>query len=219
ALLLWASLGWRSLLEHVRAVARAPDLAEARAQVAQIVGRRVETLDAAGVRRAALESLAENASDAVVAPLFWAGLLGPCGAAAFRMANTLDAMWGHRNERYRAFGFAAARVDDVLCWFPARATAALYFLAAGTAPSWPALATQAARHPSPNAGWPEAALAHVLRVRLGGPVKRAHGCEARGWLGPPEAPDPAPGAIDGGLRLTQRALVLAAVIGGLTWRW
>jgi adenosylcobinamide-phosphate synthase len=171
----------RSLHDHVAAVARplaAGDLAAARAAVAMIVGRDPERLDAAGVARAALESLAENASDGVVAPLFWGVIFGLPGIAAYKALNTLDSMIGHHSERYEHFGRAAARLDDVANWLPARLTAGLMALASPRPRAALAVVRRDARHHrSPNAGWPEAAMAGALGVRLSGP--RSYGDSLR----------------------------------------
>lgn len=172
--LLWASIGWRSLFEHVRLVLDARTEKEARSSISNIVSRDTAGMSQSDARRAALESLAENASDAVVAPLFWFLLLGPLGAVAYRMVNTLDAMWGYRNQRYESFGCCAARVDDAINWIPARITA-LLILWAGDRTSWKDVRQQAETHASPNAGWPEVALAYAADVKLGGPVIR-EGC-------------------------------------------
>ncbi|RME34804.1 MAG: cobalamin biosynthesis protein, partial [Deltaproteobacteria bacterium] len=161
-------------------------------------------------RKAALESLAENASDAVVAPLVWFVLLGAPGAAFYRMVNTLDAMWGYRNGRYRHFGWWAARVDDAMNWLPARVTAVLFAIV-GRTPDWRALARQAGSHASPNAGWPEAALAFAANVRLGGPVMRGGRIEPRPAYGPGEARDSEQAAAEA-VRLVRRMLVLGAVL-------
>ena len=206
---IWISIGWASLLDHVRRVAEASDLAEARARVALIVGRDTDAMDETQVRAAALESLAENASDAVVAPLFWTALLGPVAAIAYRCVNTLDAMWGHRSDRYARFGWAAARLDDALNWIPARLTGALLLLLARRRPSagWQ---EQLRAHPSPNAGWPEVALAEALDVRLGGPVRRSGVTEGRPWMGPEAAAPPQAASLQAGLRLVHGALLAAA---------
>ena len=174
----------RSLDAHVRAVADGLErggLAAGRSAVARIVGRNVEALDEAGVARAALESLAENFSDGVVAPLLWITLGGLAGGALYKAINTADSMIGHKNERYLAFGWAAARLDDLVN-LPASRLAALWLLAAacltsGARPSaaWRAIRRDAGRHRSPNAGWPEAAMAGALGLRLAGP--RAYGDE------------------------------------------
>lgn len=168
----------RSLAVHVRRVADALEaggLAGGRAAVSQIVGRDPEALDTAGVARAAVESLAENFSDGVVAPVFWMAAGGLPGAAAYKAVNTADSMIGHRNARYLAFGWAAARLDDLVNLPASRLTAGLLVLAAAVVPG--ASASDAARavwrdarrHRSPNAGWAEAAMAGALGFALAGP--------------------------------------------------
>ncbi|MGD9658701.1 MAG: adenosylcobinamide-phosphate synthase CbiB [Methylocystis sp.] len=174
-------LAQRSLHAHVAAVAEAltASLEDGRAAVAKIVGRDVSALDAAGVARAAIESLAENFSDGVVAPALWLAVFGLPGGLAYKAVNTADSMIGHRSARYLAFGWAAARCDDLMNYLPSRAAAGL--LAAGAlmlSGASPALALAAARrdapkHVSPNAGWPESAAAGALGLELGGP--RAYG--------------------------------------------
>jgi len=174
----------RSLDAHVRAVAEAlanEGLAGGRRAVSMIVGRNPETLDEAGVARAAIESLAENFSDGVVAPLLWIAIGGLTGGALYKAINTADSMIGHKNERYRAFGWAAARLDDLVN-LPASRLAALWLiLAAAALPgasakgALGAVRRDAGRHRSPNAGWPEAAMAGALGLRLAGP--RVYGDE------------------------------------------
>ena len=166
-------LAWRMLQGEVLAVeaALASSLAAGRAQLARLVSRDVSALSASEVRESAIESLAENLNDSVVAPVFWFALFGLPGAALYRFANTADAMWGYRGERggrdWTWAGKWAARADDVLSWVPARITALLLALTAGR---WPCgLMTQARRTPSPNSGWPMAAMALLLGVRLGKP--------------------------------------------------
>lgn len=168
----------KSLEAHVAAVAEALEtdgLEAGRAAVSRIVGRDPEALDEAGVARAAIESLAENFSDGVVAPAFWLGLLGLPGAAAYKAVNTADSMIGHLTERHRDFGWASARFDDLVNWPAARLTALLVVAAAwfgnGTSPggAWAAVRRDARRHRSPNAGWPEAAFAGALGLSLAGP--------------------------------------------------
>ena len=174
AVLASSLLAQRSLYEHVKAVADALDaqgIAGGRATVAMIVGRDPAALDEAGVARAAIESLAENFSDGVVAPLFWLVVAGLPGAAAYKAANTADSMIGHRSARYEDFGKAAARFDDLVN-LPASRLAALWLaLAAGPRASGALLAVRrdARRHRSPNAGWPEAAMAGALGLKLAGP--------------------------------------------------
>ena len=170
-------LAQRSLHDHVRAVADAMEregLEAGRAAVSMIVGRNPDHLDEAGVARAAIESLAENFSDGVVAPAFWMAVGGLPGAAFYKAANTADSMIGHRTPRYAAFGWAAARLDDAIN-LPASRLSALFLVmaaaVAGASPSAAAAAVwrDARRHRSPNAGWPEAAMAGALGLQLAGP--------------------------------------------------
>ena len=185
-------LAQRSLHTHVAAVAEGLEregLAGGRAAVAKIVGRDPERLDQAGVARAAIESLAENFSDGVVAPAFYCGLFGLPGIAMYKAANTADSMIGHKSERYRAFGWAAARFDDLINLPASRLTSLLVASAALILPDCNAgAALQAVRrdaqqHRSPNAGFPEAAFAGALGLRLAGP--RRYGSEgvADAWMG------------------------------------
>ncbi|RMH50456.1 MAG: cobalamin biosynthesis protein CobD [Zetaproteobacteria bacterium] len=211
ALLLWISLGWRSLFTHVRAVLDADTLPTARRAAAKIVSRDTGRMGMVDARRAALESLAENASDAVVAPLFWFVLAGGSGAWLYRLVNTLDAMWGYRNGRYRRFGRWAARVDDAVNWLPARLTAWLMLLP-GRLSRWPLVRAQAATHPSPNAGWPEAALACAADLRLGGPVWRGGDVEERPWYGGRRAREPQGAAAAEGICVVRRSLGFAALL-------
>jgi len=174
-------LAQRSLHAHVAAVARGLSISidDGRRAVSMIVGRDVSRLDAAGVARAAIESLAENFSDGIVAPALFLALFGLPGALVYKAVNTADSMIGHRSERHLAFGWAAARCDDLLNLIPARFAAALIAAAACALPdASPKAALAAARrdapkHASPNAGWPEAAMAGALGLALGGP--RAYG--------------------------------------------
>ena len=171
-------LAWRMLHTEVQAVEQAlqQSLAAGRERLSWLVSRDVSALSEAGVRESAIESLAENLHDSVVAPLFWFALLGLPGAALYRFANTADAMWGYRGvyrgQRWEWAGKWAARVDDVMSWLPARLTAALLFLAAGGRGLRlvGALRQEAVKTPSPNSGWPMAAMALVLGVRLGKPL-------------------------------------------------
>jgi adenosylcobinamide-phosphate synthase len=176
--LLAASLpAQRSLGVHVSAVADGLDvsLEEGRRAVAKIVGRNPDVLDEAGVARAAIESLAENFSDGVVAPILWIALGGPVGGALYKAINTADSMIGHRDERHKAFGWGAARLDDIVN-LPASRLAALWLILAAAVTSGAsardaarAVWRDAARHRSPNAGWPEAAMAGALGLKLAGP--------------------------------------------------
>ena len=171
-------LAWRMLRTEVQAVEQAlqQSLAAGRERLSWLVSRDVSALSEAGVRESANESLAENLNDSVVAPLFWFALLGLPGAALYRFANTADAMWGYRGvyrgQRWEWAGKWAARVDDVMSWLPARLTAALLLLAAGGRGLQlaGALRSEAVKTPSPNSGWPMAAMALVLGVRLRKPL-------------------------------------------------
>lgn len=173
AIMATAGLAQRSLWDHVSAVL-APlergDLPAARAAVSWIVGRDTQDLDEAGVTAAALESLAESFNDGVVAPALWLALGGLPGLCAYKAVNTADSMIGHMEPRWRSFGWAAARTDDVLNLIPARAAGALLVIAGGGGGAWKTMVRDAGKHASPNAGWPEAAMAGVLGVRLGGPA-------------------------------------------------
>jgi adenosylcobinamide-phosphate synthase len=178
AILASSLLAQRSLASHVKAVADALDrggLAAGRSAVSQIVGRDPERLDEAGVSRAAIESLAENFSDGVVAPAFWLAVGGLAGGVGYKAANTADSMIGHRTPRHEAFGWAAARFDDLLNLVPARlsglllAVAALFVKKARPGQSVLTMLRDGGKHRSPNAGWPEAAMAGALGIRLSGP--------------------------------------------------
>jgi adenosylcobinamide-phosphate synthase len=175
-------LAQRSLHDHVECVAAALEregLAAGRKAVSQIVGRDTQGLDEAAVARAAIESLAENFSDGVVAPAVWLAIGGVAGAAVYKAVNTADSMIGHRTRRHEAFGWAAARLDDLVNLPASRLSALLFIAAAATtsrasaAQAWRAVARDAFRHRSPNAGYPEAAMAGALDLALAGP--RAYG--------------------------------------------
>ncbi|MBQ8655459.1 MAG: cobalamin biosynthesis protein CobD [Prevotella sp.] len=172
-LLIFQCLAGTSLIREVRAVFRAVDrsLDEGRRQVARIVGRDTSELTAQEVRTAALETLAENLSDGVIAPLFWLMIAGVPGMLAYKMVNTLDSMVGYRTERYLYFGRCAARMDDVANYLPARLTAFLMWCVAWgrKRPSLAAIFCEGHHHASPNSGYPEAALALTLNCRFGGP--------------------------------------------------
>ena len=182
----------RSLFEHVADVARAladGGLAAGRDAVRHIVGRDATSLDMHGVARAAIESLAENFSDGVVAPVFWYLVLGLPGLFAYKMANTLDSMVGHRTPHYRAFGWAAARFDDLANLVPARisglliAAAALFARGGRPARALAIMLRDGSKHRSPNAGWPEGAMAGALGLALAGPRRYADGVVADPWVG------------------------------------
>jgi adenosylcobinamide-phosphate synthase len=221
----------RSLAGHVSAVADGLDasLDEGRRAVAKIVGRNPDVLDEAGVARAAIESLAENFSDGVVAPILWIAVGGLAGGALYKAINTADSMIGHKDERYKAFGWAAARLDDLVN-LPASRLAALWLvLAAAVTPG--ASARDAARavrrdashHRSPNAGWPEAAMAGALGLKLAGPRVYGETLVDDAFMGQARR-DAGAADIRQGLRLYKRACALQAValavaagVWGLRW--
>lgn len=224
----FAVRGLREAATDVLVALRRGDLPLARARLAEIVGRDTEALPADEIARGAIETVAENASDAVVAPLLYAALGGAPLCLAYKAVNTLDSMFGHRDARYLHFGWAAARLDDLANLVPARLTALLLAAAAAlSGHDWrAALRTawrDAPKHPSPNAGWPEAAMAGALGVRLGGvnhyagvPAPRAHLGEARREL----APDRVAAAIAlmcGAAHLAAAAFALAAAAGLARW--
>ncbi|XOB98887.1 adenosylcobinamide-phosphate synthase CbiB [Deinococcota bacterium DY0809b] len=202
-LLLWPAFSLRMLTAEVAAVEAAlgRDLDEARRRLARLVSRDTRGLDAAGVRMAALETLAENLSDSLLAPLFYFVLFGLPGAWLYRYANTADAVWGYRTPRYRRWGRPAARADDALNWIPARLTALL--LVPGRLA---ALRREAGRTPSPNAGWPMGALALALGVRL----------EKRGvYVLNPSGRAPEPADLHRALARVRRAAALAYALAAL----
>jgi len=212
-LLLYLAIGGSSLMEHGRAVAAAlaaGDLSLARERVGWIVSRETGELDEAGVSRAAVESVLENGNDALFGAIFWFVLLGAPGVVLFRLSNTLDAMWGYRNERYHAFGWCAARLDDLLGWLPARLTALSYLLMGDTPRGWHCWRTQAKRSDSPNAGVVMASGAGALRLQLGGPAVYHGVRQEKPVLG---EGDTARGQdIERAIRLVQRALLLWLVV-------
>ncbi|WP_315548258.1 adenosylcobinamide-phosphate synthase CbiB [Prevotella koreensis] len=170
AILIFYCLAGTTLSKEVRMVFEAADrsLDDGRRQVGRIVGRDTSELTDQEVRKAALETLAENLSDGVIAPLFWLLLLGVPGMMTYKMINTLDSMIGYRTERYRQFGTVAARIDDVANYIPARLTAMLMIIVAGKPRLWRFVCRYGSQHASPNSGWPEAALAGILHCRFGG---------------------------------------------------
>ncbi|MEM1431086.1 MAG: adenosylcobinamide-phosphate synthase CbiB [Pseudomonadota bacterium] len=217
--LAWPFVAIRSMYSHVAAVARpltAQDLPEARKAVAMIVGRDPARLDADGVARAALESLAENTSDGIWAPLFWGALAGLPGIAAYKAINTLDSMIGHRTTRHADFGTAAARLDDLVNLVPARLTGLLFLVCSYRwRAAWRTMRRDAPRHRSPNAGWPEGAMAGALGVRLSGPRVYQDRIADEPWLNA-GAPDPTPRSLRQGLRLYLRTMCLCvAILAGL----
>ncbi|MCI0468367.1 MAG: adenosylcobinamide-phosphate synthase CbiB [Beijerinckiaceae bacterium] len=216
ALIASSLIAQQSLDTHVRAVAIAlgKGMHEGRDAVATIVGRDVAGLDAAGVARAAIESLAESFCDGVAAPVFWLAIGGLPGGVCYKAINTADSMIGHRMKRYAAFGFAAAKLDDIVNFFPARLAAmwiviaAFFTRGASAKESWRIMRRDSRGHPSPNAGWPEAAFAGALGVRLGGP--RSYGGVNLGdvWIG---------SGNDASANDIRRALVLYRHACGVHW--
>ncbi len=233
AVLLALPLGWlwlglamstllaqKSLVDHVEAVAVGLErnVEAGRFAVARIVGRDTAALDGPAIGRAATESLAENLSDGVIAPLFWALVLGLPGILAYKIVNTADSMIGHRTRRHLHFGRAAARLDDALNWLPARLTAALVIVAAACSgrarEAWRVARRDGRLHRSPNAGWPEAAMAGALDLRLSGPRIYGGRPADEPWVGD-GSPAIGPKELRLALRLADRVwrLAFVAVLG------
>lgn len=216
-------LAQRSLHDHVAAVLAAlerDDLPAAREAVGRIVGRDTAALDASGVAAAALESLAESFNDGVVAPALWLAAGGLPGLFAYKAVNTADSLIGHREPRWRSFGWASARTDDVMNLAPARLAGALIAAAGGK--GWRVMLRDAGKHASPNAGWPEAAMAGALGVELGGPVSYEGVVTDRPTFGAGPRPDARD--LKRGLAIYHRACGLlwlgmaALAVKGPTWR-
>ena len=208
-LLLYFAIGWKSLGIHAKRVQNAllaDNLPDARHQVSMLVSRDTTQLDQNEVAKATIESVLENGNDAVFSTLFWFALAGAPGAIAYRLVNTLDAMWGYRNARYRNFGWAAARFDDALNYIPARLTALGYAIAGQRQSAFKCWRTQGANWKSPNAGPVIAAGAGSLGVSLGGAAWYHGKLEQRPILG--EGRDPNANDIDRAILLIQRAIVL-----------
>ncbi|WP_174275374.1 adenosylcobinamide-phosphate synthase CbiB [Sphingomonas bacterium] len=217
ALLAAPALAQRSLHDHVAPVAEALDAADlprARSAVGRIVGRDTDALDEAGVARAAIESLAESFCDGVVAPAFWLLSCGLPGIWAYKAINTADSLIGHREPRWRAFGWAAARTDDLLNLLPARLSGVLLCVVGG---GWRTMWRDARNHASPNAGWPEAAMAGTLGLRLAGPIAYDGVLLAKPSIGDGRRTASA-ADIRRALALYRRAcLLLWAIAGGIAW--
>ena len=212
-------LAQKSLADHVLAVARGLEvsLADGRLAVSMIVGRDPEVLDAAAVARAAIESAAENFSDGFVAPLFWFALLGLPGIVGYKIINTADSMVGHRTARYAAFGWASARLDDLVNLLPARLAGAAiagaaFLLRHDGRQALRAMARDAGHHRSPNAGWPEAAMAGALGLALAGP--RRYGAEIveDGWMNDGGRAAATASDIRAAVRLMRGAAALAVLL-------
>ncbi|MGC0415072.1 cobalamin biosynthesis protein [Embleya sp. AB8] len=214
----WAVLGGTTLRREARTIAAplvAGDLAAARAALPRLVGRDPARLDDKGIARAVVESVAENTSDAVVAPLFWGAVAGIPGLLAYRAINTLDAMVGHHTPRHENFGWASARLDDAANWLPARLTGLLTVAAAPVvggdpARTWAVLRRDGGSHPSPNAGRCEASAAGALDITLGGRNVYAGRTEYRPHLG--DGPPPGPTDIARANRLSAGVALTAAAL-------
>ena len=209
-------LAQRSLADHVSAVANALRLStgDGRLSVAMIVGRDTSAMDDPAIARAAIESAAENLSDGVIAPAFWFLLAGLPGLLLYKLTNTADSMIGYRTPRHEEFGWAAARFDDLINFIPARLTALLIAAPYGLLGQWPAIRADAALHRSPNAGWPEAAMARALGVALSGP--RSYDGQMRdfAFVNPDGRRDAGPADIDAAVSVLWRAwaVTLTAVL-------
>lgn len=190
-LLIWAAMAPRDLADHALRVLSPllkGDLPAARLALSRIVGRRTQNLDTPGIIRASVEAVAESSVDGIIAPLFWAALLGPVGALVYRGINTMDSLFGHRSERYAQFGWLPARADDVANWLPARLSIVPIFCSAALLGFRPAAVCQIFRrdrlkHDSPNAAHAEAAFAGALGLQLGGVAEYAEGIIAKPLLG------------------------------------
>jgi adenosylcobinamide-phosphate synthase len=205
-----------SLVQHVRAVADGLRLSlpQARRAVAMIVSRDTRDMDSPAIARSAIESAAENLSDGVIAPAFWFLIGGLPGLIIYKLINTADSMIGYRTPRFADFGWAAARLDDLLNWLPARLTAVLIALPAGVLPQWAAIRRDAALHKSPNAGWPEAAMARAITVALAGPRAYDGVMQEFAWVNPQGARTIGPLQIDA--CITRLWQAWAATVGLLT---
>ena len=210
-------LAQRSLVDHVRAVARALRLSvgEGRRAVAMIVGRDTEGMNRAAVACAAIESGAENFSDGVVAPAFWFALAGLPGILVYKAVNTADSMIGHRTPRHEAFGWAAARLDDGLNWVPARLSAGFIRVAGGGWGGWSGIVADARLHRSPNAGWPEAAMARALGVALSGPRSYGGRLTDFPWVHQEGRRAIGPAAVDASVRVLWGAWTILVVLAAL----
>ena len=223
AIFISVMIAQRSLYLHVRDVAAALEsggIAAGRDAVARIVGRKTAVLDEGGVSRGAIESLAENFSDGVVAPVFWAALFGLPGILAYKALNTADSMIGHRSEKYLHFGRIAARMDDMANFIPARiagpliALAALFMTQLSAASGLRAMLADAKHHRSVNAGYPEAAMAGVLGIRLSGPREYTDTLAKEPWIGSGRDAEPSDIAAALGVFVRACVLLFLLVMGG-----
>ncbi|WP_299146946.1 adenosylcobinamide-phosphate synthase CbiB [uncultured Tateyamaria sp.] len=213
----------RSLIDHVRAVAMGLRQSPKAGQqaVAMIVSRDVSASTPSSTARSAIESLSENFSDGVVAPAFWFAVAGLPGIAIYKVVNTADSMIGYLTPRHAAFGWAAARLDDVLNWIPARMTALLIAVSTGIPGQWAGIRQDAALHRSPNAGWPEAAMAHGLDIALAGPRSYHGTVQDLAWVHPNGRRDLTPADIDAAILIVWKAwgvgIVALLGFGVLIW--
>jgi len=216
-------LAQKSLVDHVRAVAdglRQSDHA-GRAAVALIVSRDVSQSSPADTARAGIESLSENFSDGVIAPAFWFLIAGLPGILIYKVVNTADSMIGYLTPRHAEFGWAAARLDDLLNWIPARITAAMIAAVGGVLTMWAEIDGDARQHRSPNAGWPEAAMARALGIALAGPRSYHGSVQDLAWVNGTARRDLTPNDIDAAIWMVWKAWGLALgifiLIGGISW--
>ncbi len=207
-------LAQKSLVEHVRAVASALryGINEGRGAVAMIVGRDTQDMTESDVARAAIESAAENFSDGLIAPLFWFAVLGLPGLVVYKLVNTADSMIGHRTPRYEAFGWATARVDDVLNFVPARLTALLIAAACVSKNALRVAVRDAGMHRSPNAGWPEGAMAGALGIALSGPRSYHGNMQQLPWVNPEGVRDLGAPDIDRAVAVLWRSWALGFIV-------
>jgi adenosylcobinamide-phosphate synthase len=217
SVVLYLAIGWHSLMQHAQAVLRplvAGNIETARLAVANIVSRDTAALDEAGVARGAIESVLENGADAIFAALFWFVLLGAPGVVLYRLTNTLDAMWGYKNDRYSEFGRWAARIDDVLNFVPAQLTAFTYAMLGDRKQAFRCWNSQGRYWKSPNAGPVMAAGAGALNVSIGGNENYHGRLQERSVLGPELGPDTTPSALklEQACQLVNRTLVVWFVV-------
>jgi len=213
-------LAQKSLVDHVQAVAEGLRLSTGEAQraVSMIVSRDVSQASPSNIARAGLESLAENFSDGVIAPAFWFLIGGLPAMLVYKMVNTADSMIGYHTPRYEAFGKASARLDDILNWVPARLSAILLLLAGGGLRFWPQVMAEARLHRSPNAGWPEAAMAHSLNYALAGPRSYQGKVEKYAWINENGLQDLGAKEIDAGVMLIWKAWgIVLVTAGAVVW--
>lgn len=216
--ILYLAIGWQSLLDHAIAIAKPlgeDDLEYARSAVSMIISRDTQTMGSSQIAAAATESVLENGADAVFSTIFWFALLGAPGAVLYRLSNTLDAMWGYKNDRYLHFGWAAARIDDLLNFIPARLTALSYAIAGNFDKSLEAWKAQASNWKSPNAGVVMASGAGAINTILGGGATYHGKWQDRPILGPEDGETPSVSSIKKACTLVNRALVIWVSIIGL----